>query len=329
MMFLLTADWHLDENEDNEYRWKVFGEMHRILDEHPAVTAAFQLGDFVDRKDRFSSRFVNRLLGELRGIGERIPFYIMRGNHDFPLRGPSYFEFVDARIPWNVHYVTKPTPVGDVILLPYAADPVADWRGIDWTEFEAAFLHVTPDGAISESGFQLSGRALPKFPKSLKLYTGDVHNPQVVRGFTVVGCPHPVKFGDRFQPRMLLLDEDTLDIVEEVPIDTVRKLSVDVCCIDDLHALQSRRGDQVRVRINLSSGDVERTGEVEREVADWARSNGVVLSGTEIVVETGSLRGASESDADPEELLRRFAAKEEMSDELLDLGLDLMREAKG
>ena len=329
-MFLLTADWHLDENDDNEYRWKVFGEMHRILDERPAVTAAFQLGDFVDRKDRFSSRFVNRLLGELRSVGERIPFYIMRGNHDFPLRGPSYFEFVDERIPWNVHYVTKPTPVGNVILLPYVADPVADWRGIDWTEFAAAFLHVTPDGAISENGFQLSGSALPKFPKSLKLYTGDVHNPQVIRGFTVVGCPHPVKFGDRFQPRMLLLDGGTLEIAEEVPIDAVRKLSITVNGLDDLHALSDARpGDHVRVCVNLPSSDVERAGEVERGIAAWAESSGVRLSGSEIVVETGSPRGEAEPGVDPEELLRRFAAEEKMSDELLDLGLDLMREAKG
>jgi hypothetical protein len=244
------------------------------------------------------------------------------------LRGPAYFELLNTRIE-NVHYVTKPTPVGNVILLPYTADPIADWHGIDWAEFKAAFLHVTPDGAISESGFQLSGRALPKFPKSLKLYTGDVHNPQVIRGFTVVGCPHPVKFGDKFQPRMLFLNENTLDIAEEIPIDTVRKLSVEINSLDDLRALQSRQGDQVRVRINLSSSDIDHAGDIEREVAVWAKSSGVTLTSTEIIVETSFLRDSAEPDADPEELLRQFASEDGISTELLDLGIELMREARG
>lgn len=326
-MLLLTSDTHLDENEDNSYRWGVFDHIHDVLDRYD-VSAVFNLGDVVDRKDRFSGAFVNRLLDEFERVGEKVPFWVMKGNHDQPLRGPAYFELLNARLD-NVHYVTKPTPVGNVLLLPFTSDPIADWQGIDYGEFKAAFLHVTPDGAISESGFQLSGRALPKFPKSLKLYTGDVHNPQVIRGFTVVGCPHPVKFGDTFQPRMLLLDEDTLEIVEEVPIDTVRKLSVEISSLDDLRALQSRNGDQVRVRVNLSSGDIDYAGEVERGIADWAASCGATLAGTEIVVETGSLRGEAEPDADPEELLRQFAAEDGMSAELLDLGLELMREARG
>lgn len=328
MKRLLVTDTHVDDNPDNEYRWGFFDHIHRILDERNDIIAVDHLGDAWDRKDRFSGAFVNRLVGEIARLGERIQFDILKGNHDEPMRGPAFFEFINGRVP-GVRYVTSPIPDGNIILLPYTTDPIADWSGIDWTEFKAAFLHVTPDGAISESGFQLSGRALPKFPKSLKLYTGDVHNPQTIRGFTVVGCPHPVKFGDKFQPRMLLLDADTLEIVEEVPIDTARKLTVEIGSLDDLRALGSRRGDQVRVRLNLSSDDIGRAGEMESGIAAWAASCGATLAGTEIIVETGSMRGQAEPDADPEELLRQFALEDGMSAELLNLGLDLMREARG
>src|SRR5262249_34260501 len=142
-------------------------------------------------------------------------------------------------------------------------------------------------------------------------------------------CPHPIKFGDRFQPRMLLLDEETLKIVEEVPIDTMRKLTVEITSLDDLRVLQSRSGDQVRVRASLSSVNVESAAELELGIAAWAKSEGVTLAGTEIIVEMGSLRGETESDTDPEELLRQFAIEDGISNALLDLGLELMQEAKG
>lgn len=326
MSLLLFSDPHLDENPDNEYRFGLFDHIVRILEERSGITGVFCLGDFLDRRDRFSGKFVNRLLDQMQRVAGLAPFWIMKGNHDDPLSGPAFFEFVNDRID-GIRYVTRPTPCGRVILLPFTRDPHSDWQGIDFSKFRAAFLHVTPNGAISESGYQLTGRQLPEFPKGVRLYTGDVHQPQKLRRWTIVGCPHPIKFGDEFQPRMLLLDEGTLEVEEEIPIRTIGKRVVEISGVGDLERVEVRPGDQVRVRVSLSGTDVDRLGEIERAVAAFAASAGVTIASTETVVETPTVQGAADRDMPPDEVLRQFAAEDDISLDLLDLGVELMREA--
>ena len=117
-MLLLLSDTHLDDQPDNEYRWDCFEHVHAAIDRR-AVTAVYHLGDFVDRKDRFASAFVNRLLAEIENVGARVPFTILKGNHDDPLRGPAFFEFVNGMVS-GVRFITKPPPDGTTVPLQLA-----------------------------------------------------------------------------------------------------------------------------------------------------------------------------------------------------------------
>lgn len=322
--YLLFTDTHLDENPDNEYRWRVFDRVHEILDASPEIERVFCLGDIVDRKDRFSGQFVNRLVEAVGGLGARRPLWILKGNHDDPLRGPAFFEFVNGRVP-SVTYVTRPDAVDNVVLLPFTPDPVEAWRGIDFGLSRAAFMHVTVTGAISESGYTLTGGRLPIFPRHLRLYSGDVHNPQVAGRVTYVGCPHHVHFGDRFEPRMLVLDGSTAEIAREIPIATIRRRVEEIRSADDLAQLEARPGDQVRFRVALPAGDVARWGELERAIAEWAARTGATVAGTETAVELGDARGLDRLQ-DPQLLLRQFGEREGIAEELMLLGEDLVRE---
>lgn len=322
MEYLLFTDTHLDDQTDNEYRWDVFRHVHKVLD-RGSIEKVFCLGDFVDRKDRFTGAFVNRLVEEMRLLGERRPTWIMKGNHDDPLKGPAFFEFTNELR--DVHYVTQPHSVWDVLLLPFTPRPMEDWAGLDFSKFKAAFLHVTPNGAISENGFELPGGRLPIFPRSLKLYTGDVHVPQKIGQFTVVGCPHPIKYGDKFPPRMLLLDAETLEVVEEIPIQTTRKHMLEVSSVEQLRQVAVSAGDKVKVRLSLPASQVDAWGAAESEIAAWAAENGVELAGTEVSVDVPATRDL-DVDADPETLLRQWAEQDGVSGEMLELGLDLLRE---
>jgi len=324
--YLLFTDTHWDENPANEYRWRAFDNVHRLLDEHADVEGVFHLGDAWDRSDRFSGEFVNRLIRCLDEVGDRRPLWVLRGNHDLPLRGPAFFEFLNRR-PGRVTYVTAPTAHEDLILLPFSRDPVSEWCDVDFTRYRAALMHVTVTGAISESGHGLSGVEPGMLPRELRLYSGDVHNPQTIRNLTYVGCPHPVKFGDRFQPRMLLIDSDTMGIILEVPVDTVRKLVLDVSGIDDLREIDLRPGDQVRIRTVVPPGAVEQWASTERGIAEFLRSAGASLAGVEATVETASRGDASGPDMDPEAILRQFAEEDGVSSAMLDLGMEIMREA--
>jgi DNA repair exonuclease SbcCD nuclease subunit len=327
-MILLSGDWHLDEDPDNEYRWDIFNRVREIAKKY-AVSHIYCLGDLLDRKDRFSAQFVNRLIGELRETAELVPLWVLRGNHDSPLRGPAFFEFVNGLVP-RVHYVTGPLPqeIGKtrLILLPHAAHPAEAWRGIHWRDFDAALMHVTVAGAVMENGFRLTaGQRLPPLPRELKIYSGDVHTPQVVRNITYIGAPHPTKFGDTYPCRVLLIDEHTLEIAHEIPLEVPRKHVFEISSVDELPQVQP--GDRAKIRFHLPSTDLERWGELESELAAWAKLNGVEIAGIEAIV-AGSAREL-DLDAAPEALLREFAQVEGISDDLLATGLTLLKEATG
>ena len=324
-MILLFTDTHLDDLPDNEYRWGCFEHVHRLIDQYD-VSAVFNLGDAWDRKDRFTSAFVNRLVDEIENVGARVPFTILKGNHDNPLRGPVFFDFVNGRLP-GVRYVTKPQPCGDLLLLPFSPNPVAEWKDIDFVKYKAAFMHVTPTGSISENGFELPGTRLPTVPKGLKLYTGDVHVPQRIGQFTVVGCPHPIKFGDRFQPRILLLDEDTFEIVEEIPIGTIHKRVIEVNSIEALRRIDVEAGDKARIRFSLPASDIDRWGEIEAAILAWSRDNRVEVVSTEADLRVDrAVPGEVDTDASPEAVFRQFAGEEGIEGGLLDVGLELLKE---
>lgn len=331
MKHLLFTDTHVDDNPDNEYRWGVFDRVHEILTAlEDEISMVFLLGDAWDRKDRFSGIFVNRLIEQMRAIGRRKPFWIDKGNHDDPLHGPAFFQFINGMVE-GVRYITEPTPCGNIIVLPFTPDPMRDWAGINFKEYRAAFLHCTVTGAISESGHELTGRDINALPRDLRLYSGDVHNPQTIRNLTYVGCPHPIHFGDKFQPRMLLLDADTLEIDREIEINTIRKVVIAINSMDDLADIgkRVRRGDQVIVRCSLSAADVDRVGEIERAIASWAQSTGATLASTEMSIETGVLGAVEDADMDPDGMLDLFCDEEGLSDAQRALGHELLMEARG
>ena len=330
-MFLITTDWHLDDNSDNEYRWRVFDHVHALLDRYAdRISAVYNLGDTLDKRNNYSGNLVNRFLFNLKAVGERRPFTILQGNHDRTLDGSAFFSFVNGAAPVKgVRYVTNPTPDEKIILLPFTPTPAEIWSGIDFRQFRAAFMHVTPHGAIGENGFELSGTRLPEFPPSIKIFTGDVHVPQTIGQFTVVGCPHPVRFGDKFPPRMLLIDERSFEIVEEISIATVSKRVFEIGSIEELRAMDVRKGDQVRVRYRLEPGAIDDWGKVEFAIAAWAKAVGVTIAGVEVDVgSSGPGVTARQMDLDvaPDYLLREFAATEGVADDLLKVGLELLKE---
>ena len=328
MNLLFFTDTHIDDQPQNEYRWKVFQTVREIVREYE-VDYVYNLGDMIDRKDRFSGAFVNRLVEELEETGRHAPLTILAGNHDAPLRGPAFFQFVN-RLAGRVRYVTEPTVDGRLLLLPFTPTPFEDWAGIKFSDFRAALMHVTVEGAVSENGTELVGTQLPPIPKGMRLFSGDVHVPQQIKrlGLTYVGCPHPIKFGDRFTPRMLVVDGNTFDVVAEVPVKTIRKHAVEVGSLDELRALDVDPGDQVRVKFNLSTDDVERLGEVEAALVEWARERRVDVRSPEFAVQGrgGGLGDDVDLEVKPVTLLRQFGEVEELGVDLMSVGDELLRE---
>lgn len=336
-MHLLLTDLHLDDQKTNEYRWRVFDELERACLSYP-VTRVSCLGDMTDKRDRFPAEMVNRLVGcwtkiaSLVGAGAyeaEVIVDILRGNHDTTVSGPAFWEFL-SQVP-GLDYVTRPTMRGDdLLLLPFSPRPREEWRGLVTGDVAAIFLHATRSGTIAENGFALSGQEMPPIPRRIKVYSGDVHNQQVVGNWTYVGASSPIKFGDDYACRFLLLDEHTYEVVDEVAISTISKRVVEVSSLADLEAADVRSGDQVKVRVSASPGGI---GDLswaimEREVERWARKRGVEVSSIEGGYEVSAQSGeAREDDLSPEEVLRAFAGEEGVSGSRLDVGLELLKVA--
>jgi len=323
-MLLLFTDTHFDDNPDNEYRWDVFDGIHHLLSERP-VTHVYHLGDICDRKDRFTGAFVNRLLTKMREVGERTPLTVLRGNHDNPLNGPAYFTFVNGLLP-GVDYVTEPQVRGKLALLPFSPDPKKDWEDIPFRNLLAAFMHITVTGAIAENGREMVGQDPSVLPRALKLYSGDIHNPQTLRNLTYVGCPHPVKFGDAFPCRMLLLDEVDFSIVGEVELTPPRKRVLTLTSLQDLETVEVTSGDQVRIRFDLDPTQIEDWGAIEARLEAWASEVGVAVAGIEGIVAGRTSQSEVDPETTPEALLKQFAQEEGISKGLLEVGLALLEE---
>jgi calcineurin-like phosphoesterase family protein len=322
-MILLTADWHLDDNPDNEYRWQIIELVFQNLVQHK-IDEVFILGDTWDRKDRHSAALVNRTVEGFRCLAGRAPLTILRGNHDTTLRDPSFWEFLNGFD--KISYVTKPEFRGQLALLPFTPNPKLDWSEFNLSDFKALFMHVTYPGAIGENGFKLDGtKGLPIFRGSIKIYSGDVHTPQTFGNFVHVGAPHGVKFGDRFPCRMLLLDEQTFHVVDEIKLSPPRKLMLEIKSIDDLAKVRIRPGDQVKIRFTCDPSVIGEFGSTEAALDSWARESGASIAGTEVIVQSTRSENI-DTNQTPEAILTQFAEKEEITDDLLGVGLSLLRE---
>lgn len=326
-MYILSGDWHLDSNPQNEYRWEIFEKIKGIL--KPTDKEIFILGDLVDKPNYYPATFVNRLITELLGL--ELPVTILRGNHDTNVRGPAYWEFLSEIN--NIFYINEPEQrrvhpgLGYLWLMPFAPNPVDDWAHLDFTGAKALFLHLTYPGAIAENGQPMIGTKLPDLPPDAKLYSGDIHMPQKIKNFIHVGAPHPVKFGDDYLCRLLRLDSD-FDIADEIVLSGVHKLMIDITSISQLKDIQTQAGDQIKIRYNLLPNEVENWHEKETAIAAWAEKNGVNIVGRpEIIINTKPLVGGA-IDVEPETIIQEFAVEEGISLPMISLGLELLKEVR-
>jgi calcineurin-like phosphoesterase family protein len=322
-MRILTADWHLDDIPANEYRWRVLDRLcAHDLRKYDVCVA----GDFVDRKDRHSAELVNRLIEALIRLTDSRRVVILRGNHDTPIRGKPYWNFL-SHIK-NLQYVAEPTlgPNGSM-LLPHSMNPVSEWQKPD-TKINTFIIHQTVRGAVLEHGIKAQSGILPGWVKG-RVYSGDVHLPQQVGDVLYIGAPHPIKFGDKYECRTLLVNNDW-SVADRIPIDTIRKHMIRVSTIRALRSTEDvQAGDQVKIEFGLDSNHVEQWPVDHEAIRKWAETKKVQLVSVEPVIKTTiSHRTDSEvptHDSDPFAVLDEFASAEGIVGASLETGRRFLR----
>lgn len=337
---LLVSDTHFVDEPACAYRWDLWPWLRKTVKEEKVKTLV-HCGDLVDRKDNHPASLVNRLADEVKKTRDETAAeqVYMSGNHDWLKEEEEFFRFL--RHLDGVHYASRPWEHPDVkgplaMFLPYAKSPGTAWKDLhSLEEYDYVFMHQTVIGSRASTGEELSGDALPVelLATARKIYSGDIHVPQVVEGpfgsVEYVGSPYHVHFGDDFAPRVVLLEAGGRAIDLRVP-GMPRRVTATVDSLEQLQRWPLRAGDQAKVRLELEPDERHEWARRRREIADHLRAAGVHAYGIELRAVGGSgarvsnSRAARMAGASPEEAVARFVRDEELGGDALDVGLDLL-----
>lgn len=272
MRALITADFHLTSRPADEYRWGVFPWLRRLVKKHRADHVLI-LGDLTDRKDEHDSVLVNRLVSELLQLKKLARVTLLKGNHDYGADPATpFFGFLDGT---GLPYYRAPAQVtladGErVFFLPHVRNPAEEWPAPKHLKDCTVFFHAAVKGAVYETGRPATDGVDPDYFKhALLAVGGDVHAPQWVGDRVVyAGAPHPVHYGDEYQPRALLLAGGKVLSIKSK--DAPRKLVRGLLGSDRFERLARadlRPGDMVRLTVQLPRS----------EFCDWPRHRKVIL----------------------------------------------------
>lgn len=327
---------HLDAAPSCSYRFDLFPWLVKQAEAERAKTILI-LGDVTDQKDNHPAELVAKVVSSVRMLAKVARVVILAGNHDWLRKGHEFFKFLDDPQA-GITFVTRPWEDTDLegppaIFLPHSKDPARDWAGFDLSHYRYAFMHQTVRSSVASNGQRMSGEQVPDMSAAGKVYSGDIHVPQVVNEVEYVGSPYHVHFGDKFTPRVVVLEKNGNP--ENLLFKTVSRVALKVqdrLAQGDIARAGLREGDQVKLRIELDEGSRHGWAAAKREAGAMLRDHGIEVHGIEIVSRgaregLGRALGAA-APRRPEEDVERFVRAEELGGDALDMGLDIVEEIK-
>jgi predicted phosphodiesterase len=281
--WLITSDLHLSDRARDEHRFELFQWLAKQQQKYN-TTATFILGDITEKKDKHSSKLVNRIIDEL--IGLKPPIYILKGNHDFIDPDNPYFKFLNCIE--GVEFVVEPTFLKEhgMAMIPHQPNQQAldKTASIIPDKAPGVVLHQALDGAIAETGARLSGlsAAAIETKRPLGAWAGDIHRPQRVGGITYVGAPYHVRFGDDFSPRVLIIKNGK---EQNLYFPAPHKWVLQIHDADEILDNEDlREGDQVKVMIELAREEVVEWAAHKRRALEACAEMGVDVYGVDLKV---------------------------------------------
>ena len=319
MKILITSDLHLTSRPQDEYRWGIFRWL-RVQALNREVDMICILGDVTDKKDQHPARLVNRLVSGLVELHDetKAQICVLKGNHDYTDPKVPFFAFADHLD--GIDFVTEPTSGtfgegGVLLFLPHTKSYRGDWAEYDFSDYHLIFLHQTISGAIASNGFELT-EGVPSSIFSEKktravVVSGDIHVPQKVGRVTYCGSPHPVHFGDTFDPRVLLYTDGDLSSIDRA---TIRKPVLTYQGAPSLEDEELDAGDQIKVVVILKREELGEWRNYRQQIIDFCAEKRVILGGVRMEEEeraSGELIAPKTREPDSE-FLARYCAEHEL-----------------
>lgn len=328
---LLFSDPHFTSNPRDEYRWGLW-KWIREENRDGCFKTLVIAGDLTDAKDYHSSTLVNRLTNEIvqtSALFEEL--IILRGNHDYLKDGHAFFSFLNLH--HKIRFVTQPYETSDAgpptLFLPHVKNPAQAWAGMDFSHYDYLFLHQTVKGSKASNGQIMDGEELPKL-SAMKVYSGDIHVPQIIGPVEYIGSPYPVHYGDKYRPRCIELDRNGK--AHDLHYETIARWSITVSSLSMLKRLATEPGDQIKLKIKLAQAEKHEWSKLRREAAEWLKSQGVIVDGIELELERPRRRFSDATEASPasqalrpEDALLRFVQAEELGADAYEVGMEILK----
>jgi len=191
--------------------------------------------------------------------------------------------------------------------------------------------HQTFDGAIAETGVRLNGLSTGTLAaaKPLLVLAGDVHRPQHQGIVHYVGAPYHVRFGDDFEPRVLLTERPSPASLMMVNLHfpAPRKWTIKT---NKAHRLPEglESGDHVKVTLTLDREDAVNWHHHRRALLGLCRDKGLEVFGIDLQIKGAEAKQASERNElqTPEQVFIDFCNHEGVADGLRTAGLRLLND---
>lgn len=339
---LAVSDLHLTANPRDSYRWDLFPWLVDTCARYSVKTLLI-LGDLTDAKDYHSAELVNQVTEAMAGFKttevdstvEKI--YILMGNHDYLKTGLPFFNFLN-HLPY-VEFITEPTlrisEYSQVMFLPHTKTPTKDWAGLSFKGVDMVFMHQTVTGAVAASGQELDGELGNELKPSLRgllgsarIYSGDIHQPQIIGDVEYVGSPYPVHFGDsKVVPyRAVLFDQDMK--AHDLFHKNIHRLSIRGN-LDHLLDQPIRKGDQYKLTLRLAPGEKHQWADKRRQLEQYYKGLGAevlslkLISSSDRVPLLQGRRHKLESHSE-EDLILKHVQKEDLGAYIYEIAMEVL-----
>lgn len=317
---LLTTDLHISGKAADAYRWKIFPWLSQTLKQYE-IDRLIILGDLTEQKDGHTSHLVNKFVSNLVQLGQLCDIVIIRGNHDGLTPETPFFAFTDKLR--HISWISLPRRIGNEMFLPHTLD-YREWEDYadDFKDCSIFYCHQTFVGAVSEQGYKFPGGVpLDLFPRGARIYSGDIHKPQTIGHLTYVGAPYTIRYGDNFDPRVILLEGDR---EQSIPVPGVQKRLIDINSPSQLLPQHANPQDLVKIRVHLTGESCPHWSEYREEIAAFCAKQRWNISAISPITEHKlapkvATQAMHVSDTD---LIRAFAKRQGLGAGFLKAGLE-------
>lgn len=326
MSILCTADIHLNDNLRDAYRHDFMRNiLPSLIKEHKPGCLVIA-GDLTDEKDRHRSWLVNEMILHLVTLASLCHVILLKGNHDRVQEDMPFFQFTQHLD--NVSWINSPTVYHDCIFLPHTTNYKRDWEGFEFKTFKGwVFAHNTFEGA--NLGGRITDTGIPTniFGKGCHVISGDIHVPQSFDCITYVGSPYTIDFGDDFEPRCLLLNDDF----------SKRSISYygpQKCLLETPYhilpvAWRGQHGDILKIRVSIPLAKYSEWPKIKEGFMNWAQSNGYIVNSIIPIVEGGEVKKMHQKSIrktmSDEEIYNSYVKARSLDDSTKQIGTQLLR----